>query len=82
MSDYLQQGHMELVPAQDIDKNDKICYLSHQPVINEQHLTTKLRVVFDSSARTSNNKSLNDNLMVGPSLQNDIRHVTLRWRKH
>ncbi|XP_034839862.2 uncharacterized protein [Maniola hyperantus] len=82
MLDYLQQGHMEPVPLPEIQKSNQLCYIPHHPVINEQHLTTKLRVVYDSSAKTSNHKSLNDNLMVGPALQNDLRDVTLRWRRH
>lgn len=51
-------------------------------MINEQHLTTKLRVVFDASANTSNGKSLNDNILIGPTLQSDLRDTTLRWRRH
>ncbi|XP_049866891.1 uncharacterized protein LOC126367429 [Pectinophora gossypiella] len=82
MHDYLQQKHMEVIEEEEEIQKDKVCYLPHHAVVNEQHLTTKLRVVFDSSAKTSNGKSLNENLMIGPALQNDIRDVTLKWRKH
>ncbi|KAL0830355.1 hypothetical protein ABMA28_002543 [Loxostege sticticalis] len=71
---------MEPIPNK--EPENKVCYIPHQAVINEQHLTTKLRVVFDSSAKTTNGKSLNDNLLIGPPLQNEIRDVTLRWRRH
>ncbi|KAG7312917.1 hypothetical protein JYU34_001315 [Plutella xylostella] len=79
MTDYIQQGHMELIQP---DNKKEACYIPHQAVINEQHLTTKLRVVFDSSSPTSNGKSLNDNLHIGPALQSDLRDVTLKWRSH
>ncbi|KAL0839095.1 hypothetical protein ABMA28_017074 [Loxostege sticticalis] len=80
MEDYIEQSHMEPIPNK--EPKNKVCYIPHQAVINEQHLTTKLRVVFDSSAKTTNGKSLNDNLLIGPPLQNEIRDVTLRWRRH
>jgi len=37
-------------------------YISHLFVIKESSTTTRLTVVFDSSAKTSNGLSLNDNL--------------------
>lgn len=81
MDDYLNQHHME--PASPDDAHSEtVCYLPHHAIVNEQHITTKLRVVFDSSAKTSNGKSLNENLMIGPALQNDLRDVTMRWRRH
>lgn len=42
--------------------------------------TTHLRVVFNASCLSSNGISLNDLLMVGPSLQPDLIAVTIRWR--
>ena len=44
-------------------------------------LTTKLKVVFDGSAVTSSDISLNDALHTGPKLQ-DLLHVLLRYRTH
>ena len=37
-------------------------------VFKGSSLTTKLRVVFDGSAKTTNNLSLNDTRMVGPTI--------------
>ncbi|KAJ0183357.1 hypothetical protein K1T71_001333 [Dendrolimus kikuchii] len=65
MKDYYEQNHMEIISPNEISKNS--CYLPHHAIINEHHLTTKLRVVFDASASTSNGKSLNDNLLIGPA---------------
>ncbi|XP_031635614.1 uncharacterized protein LOC116348687 [Contarinia nasturtii] len=58
------------------------CYLPHHPVIREDSLTTKLRVVYDASASTSNGKSLNDILCIGPALQNELPAVILNWRTY
>ncbi|XP_037825830.1 uncharacterized protein LOC119613837 [Lucilia sericata] len=44
--------------------------------------TTKLRVVFDASCKTTTNVSLNDILHTGPRLQEDLFKILLRFRKH
>ena len=41
---------------------------------------SKLRIVFNASSKDSQKKSLNDQLHKGPSLQNNIVIVLLRWR--
>ncbi|XP_017478313.1 PREDICTED: uncharacterized protein LOC108368072 [Rhagoletis zephyria] len=56
------------------------CVLPHHAVIREDKLTTKLRIVFDASSKTSNGKSLNDILCIGPALQNELPAVILNWR--
>ena len=56
-------------------------YLPHHAVRKED-LTTKLRVVFDASARTSTGLFLNDALMTGPTIQNDLFTILTRFRKH
>lgn len=56
------------------------CVLPHHAVIKEDSLTTKVRIVFDASAKTSNGRSLNDILCIGPALQNDLSTVLLNWR--
>lgn len=58
------------------------CYfLPHHGVFKEHSTTTKLRVVFDASAKSSTGKSLNDIQFTGPSLQNDIFSILLRFRQ-
>ncbi|XP_046976515.1 uncharacterized protein LOC124542631 [Vanessa cardui] len=66
--------------AKDDMKKDKAFYLPHQAVVRDDKTTTKVRVVFNASQKNSNGVSLNDNLMVGPKLQADLRHTILRWR--
>jgi len=42
--------------------------------------TTKRRVVFDSSAKTYYGQSLNFSLPKGAKLQQDLRHILIRFR--
>ncbi|XP_046810810.1 uncharacterized protein LOC124420759 [Lucilia cuprina] len=75
MEEYERLGHMKLTT-----NNSGKYYLPHQAVIRENSLTTKLRVVFDASAKTTNGKSLNDVMYTGPRLQKDIFDIILKWR--
>lgn len=77
MNEYVKLDHMEKAESTNV-KN----YLAHQAVIKLSSSTTKLRVVFDASNKTTNGRSLNDILMVGPRLQEDLTFILLRWRKH
>ncbi|XP_011865955.1 PREDICTED: uncharacterized protein LOC105560979 [Vollenhovia emeryi] len=57
-------------------------YLPHHGVLHESSLTTKLRVVFDGSVRTTAGISLNDTLMIGARLQDNLIDIMLRFRLH
>ncbi|UYV76911.1 K02A2.6-like, partial [Cordylochernes scorpioides] len=60
--------------------SDKCYYIPHHCVLREQSSTTKLRVVFDASCKTSNNYSLNEFLHTGPKLQHDIFNILVKFR--
>lgn len=47
-----------------------------------QSTTIKLRVVFDASSRSSSQISLNEILMVGPTIQEELYSTLLRFRFH
>ncbi|KAL0860934.1 hypothetical protein ABMA27_009466 [Loxostege sticticalis] len=79
INEYVTMGHMELVPENEIKKRGAI-YLPHHAVVREDRETTKVRAVFDASCKGTNNMSLNDNMLIGPTLQPDLRHIVLRWR--
>ncbi|XP_073944720.1 uncharacterized protein [Choristoneura fumiferana] len=81
IKEYLELGHMERVSEEDKLKPDAV-YLPHHAVIREDKTTSKLRVVFDASCPGSNGVSLNQDLLVGPTLQPDLRHIILKWRLH
>ncbi|XP_037821723.1 uncharacterized protein LOC119610536 [Lucilia sericata] len=76
VKEYLTLDHMRPVK----DSPSSSCYLPHHPVIKLDRKTTKLRVVFNASNKTSNGNSLNDCLFVGPTLQADLVLLILRWR--
>jgi len=79
MQDYLDAGHMELVPPEQI-ANVFHYYIPHHCVLRPDSSTTKLRVVFNAFARTSVGYSLNESMYTGPKLQPDIQVVLLRAR--
>ena len=56
-------------------------YLPHFPVVREDKKTTKMRLVHDSAARYGG-ISLNDTMLPGPKLQQDIFDVLLRFRRN
>uniref|UniRef100_A0A7I4XSJ8 DUF1758 domain-containing protein n=1 Tax=Haemonchus contortus TaxID=6289 RepID=A0A7I4XSJ8_HAECO len=55
-------------------------FLSHHAVINESKKQTKIRLVYNRSARKHNEPSLNDCLYKGPVLLPDLSGILLRIR--
>lgn len=84
MSEYIELNHMEEVKNPELSNCvlDKTYYLPHHAVMRESSSTTKLRVVFNGSSKTSSALSLNDCLMVGPTIQPDLCSTILKFRKH
>ncbi|XP_033212264.1 uncharacterized protein LOC117169865 [Belonocnema kinseyi] len=79
LDEYVTLNHMtEITDGIDGDG----FYLPHHAVIKENSLSTKLRVVFNGSAKTNTGLSLNDKLMVGPTIQSDIVSLILKFRLH
>ncbi|XP_071056054.1 uncharacterized protein [Onthophagus taurus] len=79
MKDYLESGHMSAVPPPKTPLSEAY-YIPHHCVMRTDSPSTKFRVVFDASMSTSNGKSLNDLLHVGPKLQQDISQILLLFR--
>ncbi|XP_045535019.1 uncharacterized protein LOC123721194 [Papilio machaon] len=75
--EYERLGHMTEIPKPPFG-----CYLPHHAVIRESSDTTKLRVVFDASAKTTSGISFNDIQHVGPVVQDDLFSILLRYRQH
>lgn len=78
MNDYLSLGHMEKCETLSFDSPHY--FLPHHGVLKAQSSTTKLRVVFDASSKTTSGLSLNDVLFTGPKLQNSICDILLHFR--
>ena len=55
-------------------------FLPHRAVYDETRVSTKCRIIFDASAKTSNKLSLKDNLVCGPALQLSILAIEIRFR--
>ncbi|XP_062542539.1 uncharacterized protein LOC134210516 [Armigeres subalbatus] len=55
-------------------------YLPHHAVLKPSSTTTKCRVVFDGSSKSSTGISLNDCLMVGPTVQDTLYSIVVRFR--
>jgi len=57
-------------------------YLPHHTVWRENSVTTKLRVVFDASCKTTSGVSLNDVLLKGSCIQENLINLLTHFRKH
>ncbi|XP_068994231.1 uncharacterized protein [Neodiprion pinetum] len=80
--EYLALGHMTEVRDAE-NQNEKFCHcIPHHAVLKELSATTKLRVVFDASCKTSMNTSLNDILRFSPTIQQDLFSIVARSRNH
>ena len=81
IQELLDMQHMEELPKKDLAKLPSECfYLPHHYVFKEDSTTTKLRVVFDGSAKSTTGVSINDALMVGPVVQDDLISIIIRFR--
>ncbi|XP_065090365.1 uncharacterized protein LOC135711421 [Ochlerotatus camptorhynchus] len=65
-----------------VDESQPHCYLPHHPVFKESSTTTKVRVVFDASCKTSSGFSVNDLQLVEPIVQEDLLSIHIRFRIH
>nr|XP_058950553.1 uncharacterized protein LOC131778181 [Pocillopora verrucosa] len=80
IQDQLREG---IVEEADMPASGKEFYIPHRAVVRENVESTKMRVVYDASAKAhSSAPSLNDCLEVGPLLQNKLWKVLVRGRFH
>lgn len=81
--EYFDMEHAEPVALADLHKpENKVFYLPMHAVRKASSSTTKLRAVFDASATSSSGVSLNDTLLVGPTVHPPLIDVLLRFRLH
>lgn len=81
MAEYENLGHMKKIVETEIVTKDNF-YLPHHAVVREESCTTKCRVVFNASEKSSSGLSLNDIQFNGPTLQQDVFSILSRFRKH
>ncbi|XP_068750796.1 uncharacterized protein [Montipora capricornis] len=85
IKEQLNAGFVELIDkSHDLDTlPGTVHYIPHKEVLKDDRITTKLRVVYDASAKSAiNEPSLNDCLLPGPALTPLIFDVLLRFRLH
>jgi len=81
LQEYLDLGHAHIIPANERYLTPHF-YLPVHGVFKDSSTTTKLRAVFDASAKSSTGISLNDNLLPGPNLYPPLQDVITRFRRH
>jgi hypothetical protein len=81
MREYMELGHAELVTSKDVEKPEsQVFYLPMHAVYKSSSTTTKIRAVFDASAKSASGVSLNDILLVGPTVHPLL--VNVLFRRH
>ena len=75
-----EQIHKQIVEPVKMSKTQD--YIPHHPVIRTDKSTTKIRIVYDASAKGSNGLSLNNCLHKGPKFDQNIINILLRFRVH
>ena len=83
VQEYFDMEHAELVPVADLGKPcSEVFYLPMHTVHKETSSTSKVRVMFDTSAKTASSTSLSDHLLIGPTVHSSIIDIKLRFRHH
>jgi len=77
IEDYEKKGYVKKVDK--TDDSDQ-WFLPHFAVVKEDRETTKIRIVFDAAAKDEG-KCLNDAILPGPKLQQELTNVLLRFRR-
>ena len=83
INDQLEKGVIEIVSDENenIEKG-KVTYLPHHDIIREDKVSTKLRIVYDASAKDRNGISSNDCLYKGPYMSTMLYELFLKFRTH
>ena len=77
----IETGHLEPVPeSYHNSPTEKHFVMPHHAVWKSSSTTTKCRGVFNASAKTTNGRSLNDCLRVGPKQQPALFEILIQFR--
>ena len=81
VKEYITLGHARLISHDEyLATKDQSYFMPLHAVFKSSSTTTKVRAVFDASAKTDSGFSLNDMLAVGPTLQPTLDQTLLRFR--
>ena len=79
VQDQLEEGIVEIAPEK--PTGDRMFYMPHKPVVRENAATTKVRMVFDASAKPHPlANSVNECMYTGPPLQPLLWDIMIRAR--
>lgn len=81
LQEMVDTGVAEEVPEEDIPSRNPVFYMPHRPVVKESSVSTKVRPVFDASAKGSNGLSLNECMETGPNLLPNLVEILVRFRR-
>ena len=81
IQEQIARGVIERVDETSTTNASRVHFLPHHAIIRRDKKTTKLRIVYDASAKSVGH-SLNDCLYSGPSLAENIVDILLRFRCH
>ncbi|CAB0044206.1 unnamed protein product [Trichogramma brassicae] len=79
MNQMVQSNQMRKVSIEPQDYGSHY-FLPHHAVVKESSTTTRVRPVFNASARNAAGHSLNENLLTGPNLLPQLVLVLAHWR--
>ena len=84
IKEQLEMGIIEEVKEEKSTEkfSENVHYLPHHAVLRQDRETTKVRIVYDGSAKTSGKSSLNDCLQVGPNLIPQLFDVLVKFRSN
>ena len=79
INEQLVEGVVEEAPEN--PTGDRVYYMPHKPVVRQDATTTKVRMVFDASAKpNASAESINDCMFTGPPLQPQLWYILVRTR--
>ncbi|XP_065082278.1 uncharacterized protein LOC135704722 [Ochlerotatus camptorhynchus] len=79
VTQYIEMGHMREVAEEELNVRPQFI-LPHHGVLKPESTTTKLRTVFDSSCKSRSGLALNDVMIPGPTIQEMLVEIVLRFR--
>ena len=81
IDEYFQSGPAKQAPASDLEKStQRVFHLPMHAIRKESSTTTKVRAAFDASAKSQTGVSLNDILLVGPTVTSPL--INYRHQSH
>ncbi|KYM84802.1 hypothetical protein ALC53_05056, partial [Atta colombica] len=79
LDEYLSLEHMQRMEPPIVEETISF-YLPHHCVFKTVGQASKIRIVFDASCRSSSGVSLNNALLVGSTVQQDLISILMRFR--